>query len=57
MLGAMGGIIWFLLPDAAYTFGASAFIALILGGIFQVQLAGWWFRDGGPGVKDDEENA
>lgn len=56
MVGATGGIIWFLLPDAAYAFGVSALIAFVLGATFQVQLAHWWFRDGGPGAKDDDED-
>lgn len=38
---ATGGIIWFLLPEAAYAFIASSLVAFMLGGIFQVHLARW----------------
>lgn len=55
MVGATGGIIWFLVPEAAYAFGVSALVAFLLGSIFQVQLARWWFCEGGPGSKDDEK--
>jgi hypothetical protein len=51
---ATGGVIWFLLPEAAYAFSASGLIAFALGGIFQAHLARWWFREAGSSEKDDD---
>lgn len=55
MIGATSGIVWFLLPEAAYAFGVSTLIAFSLGVIFQAQLARWWFLDGGPDTKDSDD--
>lgn len=55
-LGATGGIVWQELPKAIYAFGASALIALILIMAFQNHMAHWWFRDGGPGAKESDDN-
>lgn len=56
MVGATGGIIWFLIPEAAYAFAASSLVAFFLGAFFQVHLARWWFREGGPGTKEGDDN-
>jgi len=56
MIGAVSGIIWFLLPGAAYAFGASSLVALLLIGCFQHHITDWWFRDGGPGEREDNED-
>ena len=42
MLATTGGIIWFLIPEAAYAFGVSVLLAVVLGIVFQWHLAGWW---------------
>jgi hypothetical protein len=57
MIAAVSGILWFLLPEAAYAFGASCLLALLLIGCFQHHITAWWFRDGGPGGKEDHEDA
>lgn len=57
MVGMIVGIIWFLIPEAAYAFGLSALVAFVLGSAFQVHLARWWFRAGGPGMSDGADDA
>ena len=49
-LGATGGVIWFLMPEAAWLFAAVVFLAAILLSIYQWFLARWWFGPGAPGT-------
>jgi len=55
-LGATGGVIWFLMPEAAWAFGAVAVVAIALAGIFNMFLARWWFGTGGPGSNSGGTN-
>lgn len=45
---SIGGIVWFLMPEAVYVFGAVALASLILGGLFHDSLQSWWFGPDGP---------
>lgn len=53
-VGATGGVIYFLMPIAAWAFAAAGVAAIILGGVHQVFLARWWFAPSGPGGKEEE---
>ena len=55
-LGATGGVIWFLMPEAAWAFCVVAVFSIVLAGIFNVFLARWWFGPGGPGRNSDDTN-
>lgn len=48
MFVSIGGIIWFLMPEAAYVFGAVALVCIISGGLFHDSLQSWWFGPDGP---------
>lgn len=52
-VGAAGGVIWFLIPEAAWVFGAAVLVAVILAAIFNVFLARWWFGADGPERPDN----
>lgn len=47
-VGATGGVIWFLMPEAAWVFSAVSIVAFLLAGIFHVFLARWWYGAKGP---------
>lgn len=53
---SVGGIIYSLMPAAAYVFGAVALVSIILGDLFKAVLQRWWFGFDGPGSKTDEYN-
>ena len=55
-LGATGGVVWFLMPEAAWTFGVTVVFAISLAGVFNVHLARWWFGSGGPGNNTNDRN-
>lgn len=44
----IGGVIYFLMPEAAYIFVGVGFIAVVLGWVFQTLLMRWWFSNDGP---------
>lgn len=54
MVTSIGCILWFLLPEATYIFGAASLISLVLGGLFHTFLQRWWFGPDGP--EPEEEN-
>ncbi len=47
-VGATGGVIWFLIPEAAWVFGAVALVATLVGAMFNLVLARWWYGADGP---------
>lgn len=55
-VGATGGVIWFLMPEAAWACAAVAIVAMLLAGIFHVFLARWWFGAKGPGSGESDTN-
>lgn len=55
-VGATAGVIWFLMPEAAWLFGTVCILVVVLGAVFQVLLARWWFGVDGPGANDDNNN-
>lgn len=54
MVVSIGFILWFLLPEATYIFGAASLISLVLGGLFHFLLQRWWFGPEGP--EPEEKN-
>jgi hypothetical protein len=51
------GIVWFLVPEAAYAFAASSGLAVAGGLAFQAHLANWWYRADGPGSLESSDGA
>lgn len=47
-----GGVIWFLLPDAAFVFAAACVACLFIGCIYYELMARWWFGPRGPGASE-----
>lgn len=43
-----GGVIYFLMPLAAYIFAGVGFMAVIFGVVFHMFLMRWWFSNTGP---------
>jgi hypothetical protein len=50
------GVIWFLVPEAAMLFLGTCVLVAILGSIFHVLLARWWFGVGGPGASGSNKD-
>jgi hypothetical protein len=54
LLVAVGGVLWHLLPKAAFVFaGVAAMVIVVLLG-FHVNIACWWFSARGPGSIDSD---
>jgi len=47
--------IWFLFPEAAYTFMAFSLAAAVSAVVFQWHLAEWWYGDHGPAHRAGED--
>ena len=52
---AIGGIFWYLLPDAVWVYAVTSVLCVALVAVFNVLLARWWFGVGGPGSTEPEE--
>ena len=56
MITSIGCILWFLMPEATYIFGAASLISLILAGLFHSLLQRWWFSPDGPEPEERSQN-
>lgn len=57
LAAAVGGILWYILPNAALAFVATTFGCLLISYFYQWVLARWWFAGEGPSSRKSEDEA
>ena len=53
---ATGGVIYHLMPNAAWAFGVTSLACLGLVRVFYALLSRWWFSADGPGSREPEDD-
>ena len=53
LVTALAGVLYHLLPDAAYLFGAAVVFAFAAYYWFSHRVGTWWLAEGGPGSEDN----
>lgn len=51
---AVGGVIYFLNPEALWLFAGSVVVALLIYLGFSLHIASWWYGSNGPGSTEEE---
>jgi len=55
LIAAIGGLIWYLMPEAVFAFGITILFSIILAIVFYNIIARWWFGSEGPGSGEHKD--
>lgn len=48
MITSLGCMLWFLMPESTYIFGAACLISIVIFIAFHASIQSWWFSSEGP---------